>query len=152
LIATIEAASGQKANRQLGLIYANHQRRMTEALEVVEADLAVRKDVYTWDAYSWVLFRSGRIEQAAKASDQALRAGTPEPLFFYHAGRIAAARGELRKAAEMLKKALSLNAHFDPREAIAATQALAALEGKETSEIVSGKDPNRVPEALSRRR
>jgi tetratricopeptide (TPR) repeat protein len=152
LIATIEAASGQKANRQLGLIYANHQRRMTEALEVVEADLAVRKDVYTWDAYSWVLFRSGRIEQAAKASEQALRAGTPEPLFFYHAGRIAAARGELRKAAEMLKKALSLNAHFDPREAIAATQALAALEGKETSEIVSGKDPNRAPEALSRRR
>ncbi len=124
LIATLEAAGGQKANRQLGLIYANHQRRMSEALEAVEADLAVRKDVYTWDAYSWVLFRSGRIEEAAKASGQALRAGTPEPLFFYHAGMIAHARGDVKKAAELLRKALSLNANFDPREAAAAASVL----------------------------
>mgnify|MGYP001321345789 CR=1 FL=1 len=113
LQAQLEAASGQKGNRAVALIYANHKRRLDEAIAVAEADLAVRKDVFTWDAYSWALFQSGRLDDAAKASQKALRAGTPDPLIYFHASRIAEAQGETAKAAEFRKKALALNPRFD---------------------------------------
>lgn len=125
LQARMEAASGQKANRQIALIYANHQRKLTEALEVAEADLAHRKDVFTWDAYSWVLYRMGRSEEAAKASRQALRAGTQDALLLYHAGVIAHAQGDKTRARDLLQQALHLNPNFAPREA---PQAIALLK------------------------
>ncbi|MBI3684477.1 MAG: tetratricopeptide repeat protein [Acidobacteria bacterium] len=115
VIARMEAASGQKANRQLALIYADHKRNLEEALEAAEADLTVRKDVYTWDAYAWVLFRQGRLEDAAKASANALRAGTPEPLFFYHAGMIAKAQGDQERAGQLLDRVRALNPYFAKR-------------------------------------
>jgi tetratricopeptide (TPR) repeat protein len=113
LVARMEASSGQKANRQLALIFANHGHKLSEALEIAKADLEVRKDVYTWDAYGWVLFRSGDLDGAAKASANALRTGAPEPLFFYHAAMIAKARGEIEKARGLAAKALELNPKFD---------------------------------------
>ncbi|MDX1984925.1 MAG: tetratricopeptide repeat protein [Bryobacteraceae bacterium] len=87
-IATLERAYGQKANRQLGLIYADQNRNLPQALEAVRADLEVRKDVYTWDAYAWVLFRMGRVTEAAEALRNALKWNTPEPLFREHAAAI----------------------------------------------------------------
>lgn len=113
LQAQLEAASGQKGNRAVALIYANHKRRLDDAIAVAEADLAVRKDVFTWDAYAWALLQSGRLDDAAKASRQALRAGTPDPLIYFHAGRIAEAQGESAKADAFRNKALALNPRFD---------------------------------------
>jgi tetratricopeptide (TPR) repeat protein len=98
LQAMMEAASGQKANRQIALIFANHTHNLQVALEIAEADLAIRKDVYTWDAYSWVLYRLGRLQEAAAASGQALRLGTVEPLFREHARDIDAALHPGRQA------------------------------------------------------
>jgi tetratricopeptide (TPR) repeat protein len=113
LVARMEASSGQKANRQLALIFANHRHQLSEAVEIAKADLEVRADVYTWDAYGWVLFQSGDLDGAAKASANSLKTGAPEPLFFYHAGMIARARGEIEKARGLIAKALELNPKFD---------------------------------------
>lgn len=97
LIATIEKlgmAAKEKTNRNLALALADHDKDLSFALQLVETEIADRPDVYTWDALSWVLFKNGRYEEARDASRKALRLGTPEPLFHYHASKIAAAEPE----------------------------------------------------------
>ncbi|MBL8176317.1 MAG: tetratricopeptide repeat protein [Bryobacterales bacterium] len=109
----MEAASGQKGNRAVALIYANHGRRLEEAVAVAEADLAVRKDVFTWDAYGWALLKAGRVDEAEKASREAMKMGTADALIYFHGGKIAEAKGEMERGVELVKKAVGLNARFD---------------------------------------
>jgi tetratricopeptide (TPR) repeat protein len=93
LILTIEKlgkATNEKTNRNLALLLADHNRDLPLALELMKAELPVRGDVYTWDAYSWVLYKTGRIEEAKQASQKALSLHTPEPIFYAHARQIEA--------------------------------------------------------------
>ncbi len=93
-------ARQEKTNRTLALILANHDRRLGRALELIEAEIPERGDVYTWDAFSWVLFKLGRLQEARAASLKALRMSTPEPDFYRHAAQIAEAAGERTIAAQ----------------------------------------------------
>jgi tetratricopeptide (TPR) repeat protein len=91
LISTIEKlgkVTNEKTNRNLALLLADHNRDLPIALELMRAELPVRGDVYTWDAYSWVLYKSGHMEEAKQASEKALRLHTPEPIFYAHARQI----------------------------------------------------------------
>jgi tetratricopeptide (TPR) repeat protein len=87
----IGAATNEKTNRNLALVLADHNRNLKLALQLMEAEILTRPDVYTWDALAWVLFRSGRVSEAAEASAKALKLNTPEPRFYYHADAIASA-------------------------------------------------------------
>src|SRR5437016_5897038 len=51
-------ANHEKANRSLALVYADQDRNLDRALELAEAELEVRGDVYTYDALAWVLFKT----------------------------------------------------------------------------------------------
>ena len=82
---------------------------------MAQAEFAVRNDVYSWDALSWALLKNNRIEEANEASAKALVYQTPEPMFYYHAGMIAAAGGDKIRARTLLEKALTLNPKFDFR-------------------------------------
>ena len=124
--ARLEEAANVKANRTLGLIYANQDRNLKKALELVQTDFELRKDIYTYDALAWVLFKNGRVEDARKASDEALKLGTPEALFHFHAGMIALASGDAARAKAELEKALKLNPGFDFRFATVAKETLTA--------------------------
>ena len=42
-------------NRELALFYADHGRRLPEALDLARRELDVRRDVYTWDVLAWTL-------------------------------------------------------------------------------------------------
>jgi tetratricopeptide (TPR) repeat protein len=90
VIDRLGAAKGESTNRNLAVILADHHRNMNHALELVQAEIATRPDVYTWDALSWVLFQSGRVEEAKTASERAMHFNTPEPKFREHAAAIAA--------------------------------------------------------------
>jgi tetratricopeptide (TPR) repeat protein len=125
--AKLEAAAGQSANRTLALIYANQERALDESLQLARADLQIRHDVYTQDALSWALYKNHQYHEAAAASEQALKLGTPEALFFYHAGMIAHALGDDAAARVHLGKALQLNPAFDIRQAGIARKILAGL-------------------------
>ena len=83
------------------------------AQELIETELPNRSDVYTYDALAWVLFKNGKLEQATAASDKALRLRTPEPLFYYHASKIAAARGDQENMRSYSDRLLALNPKFD---------------------------------------
>jgi tetratricopeptide (TPR) repeat protein len=127
LIDQMERAANQKANRNLALIYADQDRKLDRALELAEAELEVRKDVYTYDALAWALYKNKRYAEADKASEKALKLGTPEPAFYYHAGMVAHALGKKPEAKQYLEKALSLNPKFDIRQAPVARQTLNGL-------------------------
>jgi len=105
----IGAATNEKTNRNLALVLADHNRNLKLALQLMEAEILSRPDVYTWDALAWVLFRSGRVSEAAEASAKALSFNTPEPLFYYHAGAIATASGDREAALKYSERLSSLN-------------------------------------------
>lgn len=72
---------------------AAHDRKLPEAVKLGEEVAARRQDIFTMDALSWAYFRSGRIEDAAKASAQAMRTHTRDKTILSHAAAIARARG-----------------------------------------------------------
>ena len=129
LVAKLEEAAKQQANRTLALIYANQDRNLKESLVLARADFEARQDVYTYDALAWALFKNKHYEEAGKASEQALKLGTPEALFFYHAGLIADALHDSATARNRLEKALALNSGFDIHQAVIARKTLQRLEG-----------------------
>jgi tetratricopeptide (TPR) repeat protein len=123
-------ASGEKTNRNLAMIYADQGRLLDRALELVREELKVRQDVYTYDALAWVLYKKQRYPEAQEAMDRALKMGTPEPGFTYHAGMIAAALDRKPEASKYLQRALALNPKFDISQAAIAEKALARLRAQ----------------------
>jgi tetratricopeptide (TPR) repeat protein len=121
---------GGTYSRQLALFWADHDMRLDEALAIAEKERAARKDIYASDVLAWTLYKKGRIPEAKKAMDEALRLGTRDPRLLYHAGLIAAAGGENQKAANYLKQALEINPFFDVLQAEIAREKLNSLNGK----------------------
>jgi tetratricopeptide (TPR) repeat protein len=117
VIEKLGRVNGEKGNRTLALVYANENRNLDRALEQIHGELETRKDVYTYDALSWVLYRSGRQREAEAASQRALAMHTPEPMFLYHAGVIALAGGKKQAGRDLLSEALALNPDFSFPEA-----------------------------------
>jgi tetratricopeptide (TPR) repeat protein len=126
--ATLAEVNRQVYNRQLVVFYADHDRSLGQALALAERELEVRKDVYGWDAYAWVLYRLGRYYEAREASEQALRLGTQDARMLYHAGMISLALGDEARARLELGNALEISPAFDPLQAPMARRALAGLE------------------------
>jgi tetratricopeptide (TPR) repeat protein len=127
VIDKLARANNEKTNRNLALVFADQGRSLARALELAQAELQVRGDVYTYDALAWALYQNGKFAEAGDASHKALQFVTPEPAFYYHAGMIANALGNKAEAARHLERALALNPYFDPRQAEIASAALRAL-------------------------
>jgi tetratricopeptide (TPR) repeat protein len=114
-------AGGEKTNRNLAMLYADEDRNLDRARELVENEIKVRPDVYTHDALSWVLFKLKRYDEAETASQFAISLNTSEPVFYFHAGMIAAQLGRKDDARKYLLRAIALNPHFDI-DAVATTR------------------------------
>jgi tetratricopeptide (TPR) repeat protein len=130
LVAAIQqlyAANGVNTDLELALYTADHGRRedLPRAVEQARAQVDARPSVVAWDVLAWTLYRSGDLDGAAAASEEALRLGTRNALMQFHAGMIAAARGETAAAITFLESALELNPHFSVRYA---PEARATLE------------------------
>lgn len=127
VIDQIGQAAREKANRNLSIIYSDHDWNPGRALELAKNELEVRGDIYTYDALAWALYKNKEYVSADQAMKKAMQFRTPEPAFYYHAGLIASALGRKDEARELLKKALELNPHFDARQASLAGHALKEL-------------------------
>jgi tetratricopeptide (TPR) repeat protein len=104
--------AAEKTNRNLALIYADENRNLDRALDLVQEELKVRNDIFTHDALAWVLFQRKDYTRAEESARVAVQLGTPEPAFYYHASRIAAALGKQDEARKLLSRALELNPKF----------------------------------------
>ena len=128
-IGHLQSIQAQVYNRQLVLFDANHGEQAADALRLAQRELAVRKDVYGWDAYAWALYENDRFADADRAEAHAGLQGTIDPLLDYHQGMIAAALGRTADARRLLTAALDRNPGFDPLQASRARAELARLAG-----------------------
>jgi tetratricopeptide (TPR) repeat protein len=103
---------------------------LDRALELAREELNVRRDVYTYDALAWALYKNKQYADAQGAMDRAIKLGTPEPGFYYHAGMIASALGRQADAIQLLSRSLELNPRFDPAQAPIAEKTLADLRSR----------------------
>ncbi|HWP46553.1 MAG TPA: tetratricopeptide repeat protein [Candidatus Limnocylindrales bacterium] len=118
-------------NRDLALFYADHDLKLTEALELARKELEFRKDnIYTQDTLAWACYKNQQFQEALKASALSLRLGTQDARLFFHAGMIYYKLGEKDKAAEYLNKALTLNPYFHILYAEVAEKTLAEIKGR----------------------
>jgi len=86
-------ANFENTDRNLAIVLADEGRRLDRALELATNELAFRRDVYTYDALAWVLYRLERYPEAQDAMKKALAWKTPEPSFRRHAELILGAAG-----------------------------------------------------------
>lgn len=121
-------ANGGVVDVDLALFEADHGDAAT-ALELAQAGYAATPTIRAADAVAWALHRLGRDGEAAPFAAEALRLGSRDPLLRYHAGAIAAARGEIEAARRDLSAALEADPGFSPLGAADARALLDALGG-----------------------
>jgi len=118
--------AGRRSDRlTLALFYATKNRAIDEALRLIDEERATRGGIYVDDTYAWVLYRAGRIAEARRASDRAVRLGTPDARLLYHAGAIRLAAGD-PSGRPLVERALRMNPRFDLTGAAEARALLAA--------------------------
>jgi tetratricopeptide (TPR) repeat protein len=111
---TLNAASGMNVDLELATFDAIHGADPAAALAAAQAAYAQRPTIYAADTLAWAYYRTGAFVQAQQYSAEALRLGTRDALLHFHAGMIAAAQSDVRRAREHLATALAINPHFSP--------------------------------------
>ena len=106
-------ANGVNTDVDLALYEANHG---SSARAVSFGRRAWRQapSVRSADAYSWALYRAGRIGPATRFSSQAMRLGSRDPSFLYHAGMIALRAGRTEQARHLLGALVAQSPRFSP--------------------------------------
>jgi tetratricopeptide (TPR) repeat protein len=134
LAAEIIGRESSTNDESLAGFLAERGRRVPEAVAAAEAAAALRQDVRTLDALAWAYFRAGRLIEAREASAKALRTGSREKQFLYHAAAIEATLGNPKKARDLMARALPRGPDFDVLAAqpvaqrVVAPRAVAALQ------------------------
>jgi len=123
-IGTLGDVSSQVYNRELALFQATHRRDVERAVNLAQAELVDRRDIYGFDAAVWTLYAAGRAADALQPAQQALSLGTGDPRLLYHVGMIELAVGRTAAGRAHLAEALALNPAFDPLGAAEARKAL----------------------------
>jgi len=129
-IGKLSAINQTVYNRELALFYADHERKLPQALDLARKELEARRDVYTYDVLAWTLYRNGQAREAQAAMKEALKLGTQDARLLFHAGMIHRALGEDDAARTALARALALNPRFHVLHADAAASALAELRAR----------------------
>jgi tetratricopeptide (TPR) repeat protein len=123
-IQKIYRSNGVAADAVLALFEAD-RGDVKRALVMASTEWKKAKSVKTADVYAWSLFRAGRFVEAQNMIQQALRLGTKDPLFLFHAGMIARSRGDSDTAFRYLSEAMRLNPGFSAVHAAEAEMILA---------------------------
>jgi hypothetical protein len=119
-------AAGVMVDLDLALFEADHGDPAT-ALRLAQTAYQATPTVRAADAVGWALHRLGRDRAARPWSDKALRLGSRDPSFRYHAGAIAVALGDATTARRDLALALSTDAGFSATGAAEARRLLDSL-------------------------
>jgi tetratricopeptide (TPR) repeat protein len=103
-------------SRGLAAYLAASLRDPRRALALARAEIAQRRDAYTYDVLATAALAAGRVHRARRAMARALAAGTRDARLFYHAGLVAEATGADREAATWFAKARELAVALYPSE------------------------------------
>ena len=108
---TLFEAAGVVVDLEFALFEADHGDA-ARAVELAQTAYAATPTVRAADALAWALHRAGRDDEAWARAQEALSLGSMDPLFHFHAGAIAAARGDDDIAREHLELALATDPGF----------------------------------------
>jgi tetratricopeptide (TPR) repeat protein len=117
---------GVNVDAEMALFEADHgsPRR---AARLARAAWIAAPGVRAADALGWALTRAGTPAEGLRYADRALRLGSRDPLFLYHAGVAARDAGRPDLARRHLRRALAASPRFSPYHAPRARRALEAL-------------------------
>ncbi|NJK81226.1 MAG: tetratricopeptide repeat protein [Chloroflexaceae bacterium] len=119
--------AGMNTDLEMALFLADYGDSPTEAVQQARAAYAQRPSIHAADVLAWALYQQGHYAEAWQYSQEALRLGTRDALFHFHAGMIAAALDDTAAAHHHLQQALAINPHFSVRYAPQATAQLEQL-------------------------
>jgi tetratricopeptide (TPR) repeat protein len=124
-------ANGVDTDLEIALFEADHPGvgSARAALRAARAEWARRQSVHVADALAWALYANSRYREAAAASAQALRLGTRNALFLFHAGMIRLRLGDAAAAARLLREAQALDPFFSVRWSPVLRETLSRLGG-----------------------
>lgn len=120
------AGAGFNTDVDLATFEADHGDH-ARALKLARAAWRNAPGVRSADALGWALTCAGRPRQGLAWGRRALRLGSRDALFLYHAGMSARAAGDRAAAARLLRRALQADPHFSALFAPRARRALNAL-------------------------
>jgi tetratricopeptide (TPR) repeat protein len=118
-------AAGENTETEKALFEADHGS-IARAVSAGRAAWSNGPSVRAADALGWALTRAGRPREGLKYARRALRLGSRDPSFLFHAGMSAKAAGHDVEARRWLRQALAANPAFSPLHARTAGEALAA--------------------------
>ena len=128
-------ANGVNVDLELALFEADHPGgdSARAALRAARAEWSRRKSVHIADALAWALHANGRDREAVARSRDALRLGTRNALFLFHAGMIRLALGQEDAARSLLRRAHDVNPWFSVRWSPVLRTTLARLDARASS-------------------
>jgi tetratricopeptide (TPR) repeat protein len=119
-------SAGENTETEKALFHADHGSDAS-AVTAGRAAWANAPSVRAADALGWALTRAGSPQEGLKYARHALRLGSRDPSFLFHAGMSAKAAGRDDEARRWLQNALAANPAFSPLHASTARKALAAI-------------------------
>jgi tetratricopeptide (TPR) repeat protein len=119
-------ANGVNTDVDLALFEANHGSA-ARAVALGRRAWQEAPSVRSADAYSWALSRGGRDAAALRYSHQAMKLGSRDPSFLYHAGIVAKRAGRLEVARRYLSQLVAQSPRFNPLYGPRAIRVLEAL-------------------------
>ncbi len=115
---------GVRIATELAIFEADHGSA-AKAVEAGRQAWRATPSVRAADAYSWTLSAAGRDGAALRFSHEAMRLGSLDPYFLFHAGIVSLRAGETQRAETFLSRLLERSPRFNP---IQGPQARAALK------------------------
>ena len=122
----LQQRSGVNTDTELALFEANHGDP-GEAVVLARRAWANGPSVRSADALGWALTRAGRPAEGLRWAHRALKLGSADPAFLYHAGMTAKAAGRDDLARRWLARSLARNPRWSPLYAPRAEKALGEL-------------------------
>ncbi len=118
-------ANGVNTDAELAVFEADHGDP-TQAVDLAARAWAAAPSVRSADSYSWALSAAGRDGEALRMSERAMRLGSRDPSFLYHAGMVALRAGDAKRANGFLSRLVAQSPNFNP---LYGPRAQRALEG-----------------------
>jgi tetratricopeptide (TPR) repeat protein len=116
--------AGAVYDREYALFLADHNRDVAHALQLAEAEAAIRHDVYAYDTLAWALHANGREPEALAAVRSGQALDTVDAKLLIHAGLIELANGLAADGRAHVQQGLDLHPAISP---LVVQQALEAL-------------------------
>jgi tetratricopeptide (TPR) repeat protein len=114
----IERAAWDGGARQpevLAKFLVDHNRDIPEAVRLAEEAARSRRDIFTMDTLAVAYLNAGRLADARRASDAALRTGSRDARLLWHAAKVRAAANEPAAAVALLRNIPALETIGDVR-------------------------------------